>query len=635
MKKVYLIIIISILFILCLSICEARLGEGENFRSGNIGENSSSGSNDDFPLLFIFHALSFIFRNNPVLGVIVLTFIIFVLLSKIKVSASSHSQKTVKDQILTAAIKQKETDKIIAFNKIKDKDKEFSEEKFLSNKEKIFLHLQYCWSKQQIEKMRPFISSSVYTKFATQLLEQKEKGIRNDLENIRIIKSEIAAAYSDKFFDKIDIKFVAEASDYKTDIKTGKITSGSKTPSTFTEYWSFYRKVGVQSNNLQNLGTGNCPSCGAAIKINQQMKCEFCSSIINSGEYDWVLGEITQDAAFKTAENQNIPGLNIAVLIDNNFCPQIIEDYASAVFFKELYSRRINKVTPLLRYINPDFLQKLQDRWLTYEGRLIYENAAIGSSELQLVKKENDLLFAYVRILFSGIRVAINDNNEKIYFDTLENSPDSVVFILTKKINSPKNFSAGLSSMNCPNCGGPESSSDSPKCDYCGAILNDGSNYWLLSDIITPMEFLSIAQSAKPIRDSDKKDGKYDDIKDLINLLGVQSLMAGLIYIAASDGAIDATEKDFIVDWGKKLNIPEDKIEKWILSSQSMQKAPKIQVPSDPKEAALWARALIRIALINGEIENKERFALRQFCGRLNIQVADLDRLIENEINSI
>jgi hypothetical protein len=40
---------------------------------------------------------------------------------------------------------------------------------------------------------------------------------------------------------------------------------------------------------------GRCPSCGGPVDIVDRAKCPQCESIVNSGKYDWVLAEITQD----------------------------------------------------------------------------------------------------------------------------------------------------------------------------------------------------------------------------------------------------------------------------------------------------------------------------------------------------
>ena len=36
----------------------------------------------------------------------------------------------------------------------------------------------------------------------------------------------------------------------------------------------------------------NCPNCGAPTEITSSGKCEYCKSIITTGDHDWVLSDI-------------------------------------------------------------------------------------------------------------------------------------------------------------------------------------------------------------------------------------------------------------------------------------------------------------------------------------------------------
>ena len=61
----------------------------------------------------------------------------------------------------------------------------------------------------------------------------------------------------------------------------------------FVEFWSFLRRRGIAGKDIYH--SDNCPSCGAPQKPMLDIgKCEYCNTLLNSGEYDWVLSEITQ-----------------------------------------------------------------------------------------------------------------------------------------------------------------------------------------------------------------------------------------------------------------------------------------------------------------------------------------------------
>ena len=50
------------------------------------------------------------------------------------------------------------------------------------------------------------------------------------------------------------------------------------------------RKRGVKTDTkLSNLSTVSCPNCGAPLKMTAAGKCEYCESIITTGDHDWVM----------------------------------------------------------------------------------------------------------------------------------------------------------------------------------------------------------------------------------------------------------------------------------------------------------------------------------------------------------
>ena len=57
----------------------------------------------------------------------------------------------------------------------------------------------------------------------------------------------------------------------------------------------FIRKTGVKTKPGEaTVNTTNCPNCGAPTKITSSGKCEYCGSIVTTGEYDWVLSSLSR-----------------------------------------------------------------------------------------------------------------------------------------------------------------------------------------------------------------------------------------------------------------------------------------------------------------------------------------------------
>ena len=77
---------------------------------------------------------------------------------------------------------------------------------------------------------------------------------------------------------------------------------------------------------------GHCPNCGAPIDINQNANCQHCKAFLRSGEYDWVLCEITQECEWQATKTTNLPGIQQTVERDPDFNTQELEDRTSVMF---------------------------------------------------------------------------------------------------------------------------------------------------------------------------------------------------------------------------------------------------------------------------------------------------------------
>lgn len=51
---------------------------------------------------------------------------------------------------------------------------------------------------------------------------------------------------------------------------------------------SFTKKSNAISQGIAK----KCPSCGAPINVNLSGKCEYCGSIYNQYDYDWILSKL-------------------------------------------------------------------------------------------------------------------------------------------------------------------------------------------------------------------------------------------------------------------------------------------------------------------------------------------------------
>ena len=77
--------------------------------------------------------------------------------------------------------------------------------------------------------------------------------------------------------------------------KTGNIIRGDKTTRWVQKYkMKFVRSLGVETKTETGKMTGhNCPNCGAPLEISSSGVCEYCGSVVTTGQYSWVLTDFS------------------------------------------------------------------------------------------------------------------------------------------------------------------------------------------------------------------------------------------------------------------------------------------------------------------------------------------------------
>ena len=181
-----------------------------------------------------------------------------------------------------------------------------------------------------------FISDGVYERFSLQFAEQRDGGYRNMMDNVAVQQVRVADARSAGVFDEVSVRIIASAADYRVRLTDGKpLGGGFQSAEQFAEIWSFLRKRGAMTDpSKTGLIEGNCPNCGAPIEMNQSANCQRCKAELRSGEYDWVLAEITQESEWQRSALQDIPGVDRLRQQDPGFDALAIEDRASVIFWR-------------------------------------------------------------------------------------------------------------------------------------------------------------------------------------------------------------------------------------------------------------------------------------------------------------
>jgi hypothetical protein len=355
---------------------------------------------------------------------------------------------------------------------LRNQDPAFDGAAFAQRAQGVMAKVNEAWVAGNMGPARRLISDGVYVRFQAQLTLLKSQGLRNAMADWSVVSCELLAAEADAKWDSVHVKMVGQARDKDVPATLNALEAAAEAKRAplvrYEEVWSFLRKRGSKSKNGQPVLEGRCPSCGADLPVSDVVRCEFCKAVVNSGEHDWVLAEITQPEEWRPwMTNAEISGLPELQAKDPAVSRQELEDRASVVFWKWIDARVTGQRTRFERFC----LQPGQPP----ADKQALSQVAVGSAELVDVTLGQEgpgttIDRCQIEVTWS----ASFDGGEP------QNQVNHVVLARASTATSK----GGLNSLDCPNCRGPLADSDLAKCNFCGEPLAGGKHEWSLEAVI-------------------------------------------------------------------------------------------------------------------------------------------------------
>lgn len=371
-----------------------------------------------------------------------------------------------KSAVKETGLNLKQAETVLPISVLKSLDPEFDENEFLEKVKRTYAKLTLAWTAGNMRPARSIVSAGVFGRFRTQLEIMKEDGIVNVMKDWKIRDLKIISVQSSENLFTVDVALSAEARDVNAPASLSqeereRLVSRADL-SSYTEIWSFIRGKNAKTKKQSGILFDSCPKCGSPAENSTDVnKCSYCGTIYNSGEYDWVLSEITQEEEWK-AEDRTLPGFAEIQKFIPETGIQLIEDRASHLFWKWIEARRKGNVFPVKRFCTESFTER---RFLKPE---YISDPVIGAAVLQSCRMEDGKVFSRVFIQWSA---SFEKGSESLY--------QEVNLVLLKNISSGSSQD-GFAELGCPSCGAPLPESDSVKCGYCGSDLPVQVNDWLL-----------------------------------------------------------------------------------------------------------------------------------------------------------
>jgi hypothetical protein len=571
----------------------ARVGGGEHYSSNNNDRSDSSSDDSGLAIELVYLAIRY-----PALGIpLLLIFAAYVIYQRTQDGNGSTKKALdrMEEQQRTAV---SGTDVSGWVSKLKQKDPAFDLLALFDKTKKLFLDVQLAWFRRDLPSVRPFLSDASFQRLTTQSRLMQAQGIRDAIADVQLLDLQIIGLEQDEWFDTVHIRVKASMRD--TDVPASFTDEQAQSAArkiaadSFVEVWSFVRKPGAQTKIGEDLYQGKCPNCGAPFKGGAANSCEACGAIVNSGNYDWVLSEITQGMEF-VRNDVGVEGLAKARQTDPALNTEVLEDRASLCFWRWIEAQSQASPTPLAKVATVQFQARLAAEAQALKAqsrRKVFLECAVGAVQTRSVQVGEGVDLAHFEIRWSA-RQGIGPLDEKP--PSLPTVPQRWVFTLARKSGAVTPTQAGMATDRCPQCNAPLSDSASTSCDFCGTPLAGGDRDWVLSDAVLWESW----RAHSPAATSRGVGGaQMADRSERERLLYMMAAMA------MADGVLDPKEKQLLRMCSERWSIPWARVELAINAGQGL--FDRLVAKQTP-EAESFLRELVNLALIDGKIDRKER----------------------------
>ena len=168
-------------------------------------------------------------------------------------------------------------------------DSDFSESKFKSKVENMFVQIKLSIVTGKIERIDHFVNDETYEKIKLKVQEDKNNNRIQIYDELNVADIQIVdiEELQDRF--EIKVKVHSKSLEYYIDRESRKYLTGNKEVRTerYTNI-TFSKFKNAQSYKVVR----KCPTCGAVIDVNANGQCSYCHTIFNLEKYDWIITEM-------------------------------------------------------------------------------------------------------------------------------------------------------------------------------------------------------------------------------------------------------------------------------------------------------------------------------------------------------
>ena len=275
----------------------ADVGSFESYGGGHDFGGSSSWSSSSHDYSSGSSNGIFIFGGDGLSLLIWIFIIIIYIIIKSRLGDTNRKNQVNYSNYNTQNLNQLEAKQIEIENKIQINDPNFNKEEFISFSKNLFVKLQQAWTDRDWETIRVFETESLFEQHRNQLQGYISNNQINVMDRICVNYAHLYEYAIEGDKEILTVRLNSRMADYIIDATTRQVLRGDKQTERVNTYLlTFIRKNGVKTKEgTIDINTTNCPNCGAPTKITSSGKCEYCGSVVITGEYSWALSNLERE----------------------------------------------------------------------------------------------------------------------------------------------------------------------------------------------------------------------------------------------------------------------------------------------------------------------------------------------------
>ena len=488
-----------------------------------------------------------------------------------------------------------------ALEKLRHKDRNFSESVFCDRSKEAFFRLKRSWNEGGIACCRNFLSDGIYERYKVQRQLHLASKVIKVINCLDIDDIKITDISFDNKFDYVTVLIKYDAAVYYELQRDREVFFGSKEPTSHQQYLTFLRKNGVVTSYKNGLFENVCPQCGGELKSGMNIFCLLCKCRVNTGEYDWVLCGVSKHGPWKLRSAKNISGYNELIARDPEFSLAHVEDRVTVFFWQYIVSLAFSENRQMKMIATRNFLNENADLYNGKADELHSFQVDVRISSVELLSIFKDLQRSEdvlrVRVRWSGRRVKgtipglVTPDSKAAVLQTSE-------YILKRDIKSRSSKYNLVNSKSCPNCGTPGDHKTLPYCSECHRQLNDLRSDWMLDEIKL---FSSYDALNKAFLIESEEVEELPEVND-------EAVISCAVRLLLMNEKFDKQRQNLIYDMAEARGL--NRIHTGLIISTVKRGGYSYNPPDSLHESELFVKAMAIIAMGNGIVSADERVML-------------------------